>query len=256
VVGGEKDHADIYSQSSWPMSGIAKISFTKSLVLALLMMAAAIGAVYAKPKMQAGKVAPLLENIVPREFGDWREQSSSNQQVSLSTDGERSQDQPYDQVLSRTYVNANGEQVMLALAYAKEQKQDVKIHRPEVCYVAQGYTLLSKQDTTIFLSPSIPTALSKRLLTRREGRIETVSYWVRVGNQYPRGGLDARMVIFRDGIKGKVDDGILVRSSIIIPNEAGAEAAFEKQERFLADLARTVALTAPGVLTPIANEKN
>lgn len=236
------------------MSELVKIPFGKSLLLAVLMVVAAIGAVYAKPTLQAGKEAPSLEDIVPHEFGDWHEESESDQQVSLSTDGERSQDQPYDQVLSRTYVNSSGDAVMLALAYAKEQKQDVKIHRPEVCYVAQGYTLLSKNDAEFFLSPNIPTAQGKRLLTKRDGRIETVSYWVRVGNEYPRGGLDARMVIFKDGLKGKIDDGILVRASIIIANEAGADAAFEKQERFMADLARTVEITAPGVLTTNKND--
>ncbi|HEY3301824.1 MAG TPA: EpsI family protein [Methylophilaceae bacterium] len=236
------------------MSELVKISFGKSLLLAILMAIAAMGAVYAKPKLQAGKEAPSLESIVPHEFGDWHEESESDQQVSLSTDGEKSQDQPYDQVLSRTYVNSSGDAVMLALAYAKEQKQDVKIHRPEVCYVAQGYTLLSKNDVGIFLSPNMPTAQGKRLLTKRDGRIETVSYWVRVGNEYPRGGLDARMVIFKDGLKGKIDDGILVRASIIIPNEASADEAFEKQERFMADLVRTVELTAPGVLTKNKND--
>lgn len=236
------------------MSELVKIPFGKSLLLSVLMAFAAIGAVYAKPTLQAGKEAPSLDGIVPHEFGDWHEESESDQQVSLSTDGERSQDQPYDQVLSRTYVNSSGDAVMLALAYAKEQKQDVKIHRPEVCYVAQGYTLLSKKDAEFFLSPNIPTAEGKRLLTRRDGRIETVSYWVRVGNEYPRGGLDARMVIFKDGLKGKIDDGILVRASIIIPNEAGADVAFEKQERFMADLARTVEIVAPGVLTTKKND--
>lgn len=236
------------------MSELIKIPFGKSLLLAVLMVVAAIGAVYAKPTLQAGKEAPSLEAIVPHEFGDWHEESESDQQVSLSTDGEKSQDQPYDQVLSRTYVNSSGDAVMLALAYAKEQKQDVKIHRPEVCYVAQGYTLLSKNDAEFFLSPNIPTAQGKRLLTKRDGRIETVSYWVRVGNEYPRGGLDARMVIFKDGLKGKIDDGILVRASIIIPNETSADAAFEKQERFMADLARTVEISAPGVLTTIKND--
>lgn len=236
------------------MSKIVEISFGKSLLLAILMSVAAIGAVYAKPKLQAGKEAPLLESIVPHEFGDWHEESESDQQVSLSTDGEKSQDQPYDQVLSRTYVNSSGDAVMLALAYAKEQRQDVKIHRPEVCYVAQGYTLLSKSDVGIFLSPNMPTAQGKRLLTKRDGRIETVSYWVRVGNEYPRGGLDARMVIFKDGLNGKIDDGILVRASIIIADEASADAAFEKQERFMADLVRTVELAAPGVLTKNKND--
>jgi EpsI family protein len=236
------------------MSEIVRIPFGKCVLLAILMAIAAVWAVYAKPNLQAGKVAPLLENIVPPAFGDWHEESESDQQVSLSTDGERSQDQPYDQVLSRTYVNSSGDAVMLALAYAKAQKQDVKIHRPEVCYVAQGYSILSQNDAEFFLSPNIPSAQGKRLLTKRDGRIETVSYWVRVGNKYPRGGFDARMVIFEDGLNGKIDDGILVRASMIISNEASAEAAFVKQERFMADLARTVELTAPSILTTNKND--
>ncbi len=37
----------------------------------------------------------------------------------------------------RSYVNANGDVVMLALAYGRHQRQEIKIHRPELCYTSQ-----------------------------------------------------------------------------------------------------------------------
>mgnify|MGYP003340463721 CR=1 FL=1 len=50
-------------------------------------------------------------------------------------------EQPYDQTLMRTYANSHGEQIMLALAWGERQRQDVKVHRPEVCYPAQGFAI-------------------------------------------------------------------------------------------------------------------
>ncbi|MFX5562593.1 exosortase C-terminal domain/associated protein EpsI, partial [Acinetobacter baumannii] len=89
--------------------------------------------------------------VIPTQFGQWKEVPSPflHVNVGLEDGTDRSTDQPYDDVLGRTYVNSQGQMVMLALAYAKEQTQDVKIHLPEVCYVAQGFVLSGKERVAI-----------------------------------------------------------------------------------------------------------
>jgi EpsI family protein len=135
----------------------------------------------------------------------------------------------------RTYVNQKGDQVMLALAYATEQKQDIKIHRPEVCYVAQGYQLLDMKTNTI--NPNQSTDIpAQRLLLRNQNRSEAVTYWIRIGDEYPIGGIAQRMKILRDGLKGKVVDGILVRASTVLGDESESSPAYGQHEKFLADL--------------------
>jgi len=39
----------------------------------------------------------------------------------------------------RAYQNSQGQIVYLALAWGEQQRQEVKIHRPDLCYVAQGF---------------------------------------------------------------------------------------------------------------------
>ena len=58
--------------------------------------------------------------------------------------GETDPEAPYDDVLMRSYTNAHGEVVMLALAYGRHQRQEIKIHRPELCYTSQGYAVLQE----------------------------------------------------------------------------------------------------------------
>lgn len=176
--------------------------------------------------------------MIPTKFKKWKEISSPFTQVGLTTDKNSLVNQLYDGVLMRTYVNDKGDQVMLALAYAREQKQDIKIHRPEVCYVAQGFEMLKKTSSNISMQQSQitkPVAMN-RLLLRNQNRSEAVSYWIRIGDAYPGDGMAARMKILREGLHGKVLDGILVRASTVLENESDSGTAYQNQEEFLKDL--------------------
>ena len=176
--------------------------------------------------------------MIPTKFKNWKEISSPFTQVGLTTDKNSLVNQLYDGVLMRTYVNDKGDQVMLALAYAREQKQDIKIHRPEVCYVAQGFEMLKQTSSNISMQQSQitkPVAMN-RLLVRNQSRSEAVSYWIRIGDAYPGDGMAARMKILREGLHGKVLDGILVRASTVLEDEADSATAYQNQEEFLKDL--------------------
>jgi EpsI family protein len=192
--------------------------------------------------MSKAKVMPPLATSIPTQFGDWTEIKSSIVQADLTAmeDGQKSINQPYDDVLTRTYVNKAGDQVMLALAYAKEQRQDVKIHLPEVCYPAQGYQVISNTLTSLPILANGATIPGKRLLTTGNGRTEAVSYWVRIGDAYPIGGLATRMKIFSDGIGVNVTDGMLVRASMLIDDAASATRAYATQEGFLRELVSAI----------------
>lgn len=50
-------------------------------------------------------------------------------------------DKLYSQTLTRTYINNDGYRIMLSVAYGENQlSSDVtQVHRPEFCYVAQGF---------------------------------------------------------------------------------------------------------------------
>ncbi len=223
------------------MSG-AGVMLRRSVIVCALLACASAGGLMATPHRTMAR-ATVLGKTVPSQFGDWKEMPNGLAQMALSvTDGERTEEQPYDEVVMRTYANGKGERVMLALAYAREQRQEVKIHRPEVCYVAQGYKLVDEQQVDM---PQLggmggQGVHGQRLLMNSNNQTEAVSYWIRVGDFYPRGGLNTRMAILQHGFKGMVPDAILVRASSILGQPGEAAGAYERQESFLAQLVQAM----------------
>ena len=198
------------------------------------------------PTLQSSAGVESLADSVPQQFGEWKALPGATAQAALSTaaDGVRRQEQPYDDVLMRTYVNAAGEQVMLAIAYARAQRQDVKLHLPEVCYPAQGYQVLSVAPAVLPLVAGSAALPGKHMLAGRDGRLEAVTYWTRISDAYPQGGMAMRMQIFRDGLQGKVSDGVLVRASMVVRNRGDAADAYGVQARFLRQLVAAERMTA------------
>lgn len=198
--------------------------------------------------------ALALEQAVPTRIGEWTLMPNAVAQATLATNDEGGAltDQIYDEVVMRTYVNPQGTQIMLALAYAREQRQDVKLHLPEICYPAQGYKVLAIAPAMLAVGHGNTAVPGKRMLAQGGGRTEAVTYWTRVGDGYPNAGLAMRAKIFRDGLAGKVSDGILVRSSILVRDQAEAAGAYKVQEQFLSQL---VAMTDPRGLALVAAPK-
>lgn len=137
----------------------------------------------------------------------------------------------------RTYRDQQGHTVMLTLAWGQRQRQEVKVHRPDLCYVAQGYKVisLSNKQTTGFSGVSHPV-LVHHMLAQNAQSYEAVAYWMRIGSNFSEGALETRMHIIEEGLKGRIPDGILVRSSIRANTKEEAEAAFPLLDQFLLDL--------------------
>jgi EpsI family protein len=208
------------------------------LAASVVMLSAALQAVALAPTRYAVQKSEIdLEALIPRKFGDWREVESALIPMDLTPrDGEAAtMDQPYDQTLQRTYVRSDGQRVMLALAYGRVQRQEVKIHRPELCYVAQGFEVGRKE--TVALSFGEDLAIDAvRLIARRPHRLEPVTYWVRIGSTIPQNAWQSRWEILRSGLQGYIPDGMLVRVSQALEEHAATDGSYEVQSHFLADL--------------------
>jgi EpsI family protein len=144
-------------------------------------------------------------------------------------------DQLYADQLSRIYMGPSGERVMLSLAYGRNQNRDLQVHKPEVCYVAQGFQLqeMSKVD----LHTPFGTLPAMHLVTRMGSRNEPVTYWIRVGDKVIRGWLEQNINRIQIGLKGQIPDGLLVRVSTVQPD---TQQAFDIQEKFLSDMLQAV----------------
>lgn len=217
------------------------IYFRPAVAVASAMVIAFASAYLLTPVLSVEARVPDFEKMVPKQFGEWKEISSPYIQMDLTAGGvgqdggELTDEKPYDAVLMRTYANEKGDQVMLALAYAREQRQEVKIHRPEVCYTSQGFTVVADDPVELRILPGKPIP-GMQLLARNRQRVEAVSYWIRIGDNYSRNTSQSRWHIFRAGMKGKVPDGILVRASTVQNAISGADIAYKVQEAFLGNL--------------------
>lgn len=215
------------------------MNWTRPSVVAIALLSIAMAGVLLRPSVNAAVQDPHFEQAVPTAFGEWRLLPNPMVQASVSTEGATSTDQPYDEVVSRSYVNAQGEVVMLALAYGKNQRQEVKVHRPELCYPAQGFKVLSLAPHTF---EGVQSALTgqpvngQRMVVDARGMKEVVSYWIRIGDTYSSNPWQIRWQIIQEGLQGRMTDGILVRVSQRVPKDANVVPHHQLMEKFAADL--------------------
>lgn len=201
----------------------------------LAMLLASIGAIALTPKVVESKARPAfqLDTLVPRQFGEWVEVPSLKQTDLTIQRDPGSEAVLYDQTLMRTYSRSrDGAVVMMALAYGSEQRQDLKLHRPELCYYSQGYQVQNKQFVALNLTPGLQVN-AVTLLTRNPVRIEPVTYWMRVGKGIVRNSTESRIRIFKEGLAGNVPDGLLVRVSSAIQEQQSVANGYRIQTEFL-----------------------
>jgi exosortase B len=204
---------------------------------ALLMAGAAAAAVLLKPARLLADTAPaiVLATSVPPAFGQWRLDPGAAAVVP-SDFTQQAIRQVYSQTLSRTYVNPAGQRVMLAIAYGARQSRQLRAHRQEVCYAAQGFTVDAlRRDRLRAGGASVPVT---RMVATSGARIEPVTYWFTMGNAVVRSYLDRQMAELRYALTGTIPDGYLVRVSTI---GADADAAFALHDAFADQLTRALA---------------
>jgi len=170
-----------------------------------------------------------LELLIPSKFGDWRELKQSSAHIINPQEAEMLT-KLYSQTLSRTYINASGEVIMLSIAYGENQSDAVQLHYPEVCYPAQGFQVTSNVKGQ--LTAGQHTIPVRRLTTVLGQRFEPVTYWTTLGDQVVQGGMNTKIAQMRYGFNGQIPDGLLFRvSSITRDSKAGhaLQSAFATQ---------------------------
>lgn len=185
-----------------------------------------------RPTHRVADIGPKidLEAMIPQAFGDWHEEKQSSAQI-VDPRTKEMLDKLYSQTLTRTYVNTRGYRIMLSIAYGEDQSDGRQVHKPEVCYPAQGFTLKDKQFGVLQTAyRAIPVI---RILTSLGERIEPVTYWVTVGTVVVRGGVEKKLAEMRYGLNGEIPDGMLFRISSI---DAQVDEAYVKQAQFASEL--------------------
>lgn len=207
-------------------------------LVVLLLAAAAFAAAQAwRPTAKLADSRPRidLEQLFPREFGEWKVDTRMPVQL-VSPDLQATLNAIYNQTLSRTYVNHKGERIMLSVAYGGDQSDATRAHRPEVCYPAQGFQIASASSTLIDAGGK---SLAVRQLVARQGsRNEPITYWITVGERVTVTGTAQKLAQLSYSTRGVIPDGMLVRVSSIGGNE---KLEFASHRSFVAQMMAGVA---------------
>jgi EpsI family protein len=211
----------------------------RSLLVLAVLASASYAAARMTPQVELGRNTPALAVLIPERFGSWIAEPESVSPVLVVPDAVAdaavAQGATYDDVLMRTYRRADGARVMVAAAYGRRLSQERKIHRPELCYYAQGFAVTPLGIRAVHFGAAHEVE-SQALLTQNRSRTEIVTYWIRVGERVASNPWDQRWTIFRDGLAGTVPDGLLVRASSLADSPSDAERELRLQHAFLADL--------------------
>lgn len=207
-------------------------NFARAVTLFLLMFGAVAASIALTPKPVPRNPTDSvrLDEQIPREFGQWQVEKDVVQSI-VSPQVAKTLNLIYSDTLSRTYINAAGERIMLSVAYGTNQSRDLQIHKPEVCYAAQGFQIRSQEKVRITLQQDEIPAM--RIIAFLGNRTEPITYWIRSGDDLVRGWYEQNRSRVSSGLKGVINDGLLVRVSSISGNPASA---FAVQEGFIREM--------------------
>lgn len=190
-------------------------TFITSLVLGGLMLASAGLSKVMTPTVYLSETHQKfqLDSVIPVQFGAWNEEKNLGSSI-INPEKEAEVNKIYAQVLSRTYVNAKGERIMLSIAYGTDQRRGNDVHYPEVCYPAQGFELTSF-NSGVLATPHGQISVNRLETNLSHQRFEPVTYWTTIGDQVTLGGSDKRIKELAFGLRGMIPDGLVFRVSSI-----------------------------------------
>jgi len=211
-------------------------------LLTVLMLAAAVLALFLTPTITQ-HAGPLdLDGLIPEQFGNWRMEERAGLEI-VNPQLKETLKRIYTQTLTRTYLNKEGRRIMLSLAYGADQSNENRVHRPELCYPAQGFVIDSrKKDVINIKEKELPVM---RIVADAGSRREPLTYWIRFGDSVIRGSVEQSVARISYGLRGTIPDGLLFRVSEV---NNDIKRSFELQDEFIHELLKHVSPEAKKVL--------
>ncbi len=160
------------------------------LIMATIMILAAAAAAQAMiPHRKLGKAPSQeeLEQMFPKSFGRWTYEPSVKLVEPPGSD--TLSKQIYNAEIARGYRDADGHLVLLLVAYGSSQSDRLQLHRPEICYAAQGFRVSRPTTHTLSMRSDLPALPVVRLLAQRDARVEPITYWMRLGDAVATGAM-------------------------------------------------------------------
>lgn len=197
----------------------------KAIIAALVMGLAGFSSAMLEPRVNDLIEAPDLETLLPDQVGPWQRILLSSAVLPNETNLG-----PGEAVAYRAYRDDLGRVVTLVAAYGPPLGDSVRLHRPEACYVAQGFSIEQRSQSNLVASNNeIPVV---HLDTRSPERNEAVTYWLRDGHNFTTSSQETQFI---RGLSAPLD-GALIRVS----TQSGAEPYFNLHKEFLVTFAEAL----------------
>ncbi len=210
---------------------VRKLSTAIALAAAMAVTAGAAATLKPTKYLADTRAELKIEPSLPNEFGDWKLVPTASGGV-VNPQQNQLLNKLYSEVINRTYIDSKGQAVMLSIAYGKTQNDAFQVHKPEVCYPAQGFQLVSNRFAVLTTGfGSIPVKRLETVAGNR--RYEPVTYWTTLGDSVVSSGVDKKIKEIRLALDGYVADGLLFRVSSI---DRDSERAFLVQQDFVGGL--------------------
>ena len=137
-----------------------------------------------------------FEKLIPTRIGDYQFVTSSGL---VLPPPDQASESLYDQVFTRVYSAPNKPPIALLIAYSSVQNGLLQLHRPEICYPANGYAL---SDTMLEpLKVGGKTITTRTFAAKGQSRDEFVLYWTRLGNDMPGSWFEQRMAVVKANLR-------------------------------------------------------
>ncbi|MBS1142139.1 MAG: epsI [Proteobacteria bacterium] len=182
------------------------------------MCAASVIAYSAKPTRFMADISPrkTLAEEVPTEFLHWKKGRTDLAAV-LDPTQQAVLNYLYTETLSANYINPSNRLVMLSIAYGKDQSDGHDVHKPDLCYPAQGFKVLEQRDMTLVLDDQRSITV-RYMKTQLGNRIEPLVFWTTAGDYVYQTKLQKKIIGMKYSAENLIPDGLVLRVSMIEPD--------------------------------------
>lgn len=202
----------------------------RSLLIGTLAVVASLTAYALRPNILMAEAYPRkpLAIEVPSVLQHW--QKVSNDVAVVDPTQEAVLNYLYAETFAATYRDANNHLVMLSVAYGRDQGDGHDVHKPDLCYPAQGFSILEASSLNLAVGTEY-SINAQYLKTRKGNRPEPLIYWTTAGDRIYQGKLGKKRVAFEYSLKNMIPDGLVIRVSTIEEDE-------ELAKRLISDFVR------------------
>lgn len=207
-----------------------------SVFIAIGVIISSLATEYLKPSVMMNYEIKIADAI-PERVAEYNLSHDDEKYVDIYTQ-DSEQSFYYDKVLNRNYVSSNDVK-SLTVAYSNKQVQDVKVHRQEVCYNAQGFNIVSeiiKNEIEVF-NKNIPVY---SFLVEKDQNFDVISYYIRIGDSFFLDAKNIRLYILKEAVLNKaIPDGVLIRVSTPINSKEEFNSVKETNLKFIGDFVKS-----------------